>query len=117
MKKAIFLLTILFFSVTANSQDVSCDDLYNYVIDHSSYPSTINCFNSSWLIKVQNYDLDGKVFVVAYIKKNEYDLSGKRYIFCDVSSYAWSNFQSEGTYGSWGDAFHKYIMDYNCNCN
>ena len=45
-----------------------------------------------------------------------YDFRGKPYIFCGISSYTWTKFTSDGTYNSWGKAFHKYIMDNKCNC-
>ncbi len=73
--------------------------------------------DSSWLVKVEYYqvDYDGGL-VIAYIKKNDYDFKGKPYIFCGISSQRWSAFKTEGLYGSYGEAFHKYIMDYTCDC-
>jgi len=104
------------FSVGVFSQEVSCNELLNYVKSKDSYPQTVNCYNSSLLAKVKRYEVDGVGIVVAYIKENEYDYRGKPYIFCGISSYTWINFTSDGTYNSWGKAFHKYIMDNKCNC-
>lgn len=114
----ITLLTIICFAIfnVVQAQEVSCGELYNYVIDNYRYPSTVNCFGSELLVKVQRYDVDGTGFVVAYIKQTEYDFRGKPYIFCGISSYNWSMFRSGGFGGSWGESFHKYIMDYKCNC-
>jgi hypothetical protein len=116
MKKLILITTIIF-SLSTFSQEVSCNALMDYVEKNDSYPQTVNCFNSSLLVKVKRYEVGGATVVVAYIKKNEYDFRGKPYIFCGISSYTWTKFTSDGTYNSWGKAFHKYIMDNKCNCS
>ena len=116
MKKLILTILIAISCSFSNAQDISCADLFDYVTSQSRYPSTVNCFNSEWLVKVQRYELEGTGFVVAYIKQNDYDYRGKPYIFCGISSYNWSMFRSSGMTGSWGEAFHQYIRDYTCNC-
>ena len=115
MKKTLLNL-FLMLSLTSFSQEVRCNDLLDYVKSEDSYPQTVSCFNSSMLVKVERYEADGVGVVVAYIKENDYDFSGKPNIFCGISSYAWTNFTSDGVYDSWGKAFHKYIMDNKCNC-
>lgn len=42
----------------------------------------------------------------------------KRIFFCGIPIMNWSNFRFGG-YGdskSYGERFHKYIIDYKCNC-
>ena len=109
----IFLLGIS----TTKAQSVSCSELYSYVKNEGGYPSSQSCMGSSFLAKVERYEVDGNGVVVAWIKSNDYDFTGKPYIYCGISSYTWSNFTSAGIMGSWGKAFHQYIKGNNCNCN
>ena len=99
-----------------SNKDISCDELYSYVVSESGYPTKVSCNGSSMLLKVEKYSAVGVNFIVAYFKKSDYDYKGVPYIFCGVPSPNWSNFKSSGISGSWGEAFHEYIMDYTCNC-
>lgn len=121
MKKLFILILFLFFfkGVTI-AQPVSCQDLLEFVVENgykkASIPSYI--LNSSWLFKVTAYSYDNKTFVVAEIKRNEYSMQTDTYIFCGIPNYNWQNFQM-GSYNdskSYGERFHKYIMDYTCDC-
>lgn len=117
VKILVAILVLLFvFSNTTKAQDVSCSELVTYVKKEGGYPSSQSCFGSSWLVKVDRYEIDGNGVVIAYIKSNEFDFSGKPYIYCGISYSTWSSFTSEGMMGSWGKAFHKYIKGNNCSC-
>ena len=110
------LVLFFVFSNTTKAQDVSCSELVTYVKKEGGYPSSQSCFGSSFLAKVERYEVDGNGLVIAWIKKNEYDFTGKPYIYCGISSTTWSYFTSAGMMGSWGKAFHQYIKGNNCNC-
>ena len=121
MKKLI--LIIMFYVASANlySQEVSCNDLLNFIVAKGYLKSTISNYilDSSWLYKVTAYEYQYKTYVVAEIKKNEYSYQTSTYIFCGIPNMNWSSFQY-GSYGdsnSYGERFHKYIIDYKCNCN
>lgn len=108
--------------VPAFSQNVSCTQLLDYVEANGRYKgsvSSLSLYDSSWLNEVKAYAIDGNLAVVAKIKKNQYDLNGKKYVFCGIPSSNWDAFYY-GTYDyglSYGERFHKYIMDYVCDCN
>lgn len=115
MKYLIFVACLLGL-LTTKAQDISCQELFEIVTTDYDSKSTTMAYGSSMLAKVEYYKLEGTGFVVAYIKDNSYDYSGTPYIFCGISSQRWNNFTTEGIYSSYGKAFHKYIMDYTCNC-
>ena len=118
MKKIFVLLFILFWGCSKTySQSISCNELYDIVINNYDDKQSVSCIGSNMLVRVDYYTLNDNSFVVAYIKSFEYDFRGKPYIFCGLSSITWSYFKLEAVYGgSWGQSFNKYIMDYNCNC-
>ena len=118
-KRAILtaLVLLFVFSHATKAQTPTCSELYSYVKQNGGYPSARSCFGSSFLAKVERYEVNGDGVVVAWIKSNEYDFNGKPYMYCGISSSTWSYFTSAGTMGSWGKAFHKYIKGNNCNCN
>ncbi|EDM44950.1 hypothetical protein SCB49_02479 [unidentified eubacterium SCB49] len=123
MKKqlTIFTIILLCFIVKTNGQSVSCQELHDFIVEEGYQSSTVSSYtmNSSWLKKVTKYTYNYKNFVVAEIKKNEYSYQTNTYVFCGISDYNWSQFKYGG-YGesdSYGERFHKYIFDYQCNCN
>lgn len=117
VKLIITTFVLLFvFSNTIKAQDISCSELVTYV-KSKAYPTSQSCLGSSFLVKVDRYEVDGNGLVIAYIKNNQYDLTGKPYIYCGISYSTWNSFTSAGIMGSWGKAFHKYIKGNNCNCN
>ncbi|QEC68737.1 hypothetical protein FRZ67_16020 [Panacibacter ginsenosidivorans] len=121
MKKIILTLSILFFTTKVFSQTSSCDEVLDFITTNGYYKASLASYtlNSSWLYKVTAYTYEYKTYVIAEIKKDEYAITTKKYIFCDIPSSNWINFQI-GAYGdsnSYGERFHKYIMDYKCDCN
>lgn len=114
MKKLI-ICAAMFFAVCFQAQ--TCSELVQYAKSEDPYPDRVAPYGSSMLAKAEFYEVDGGGLVIAYIKQNDYDFSGKPYIFCGISSQRWAKFKSEGMYsGSYGKAFHAYIMDYTCDC-
>jgi hypothetical protein len=118
--KKFFLTLLMLISFNSYAQEVSCDDLLDFIKAKGSYVSGLSNYimNSSWLYEVTAYRYDSKYFVVAKIKENEYSYTTKSYIFCGIPYMNWSNFYYGG-YGdskSYGERFHKYIIDYTCNC-
>ncbi len=122
MKQIILLFTVsLALSINSQAQTVSCDDLLEFIEDKGYLQGTVSNYtmNSSWLYKVTAYNYEYEVYVVAEIKKSEFSSQTTTYIFCGIPSRNWSNFKNGG-YGdseSYGDRFHKYIMDYQCACD
>lgn len=115
MKKLITIVC-LSFSFFGFSQTMSCSQLVEFAKSQDKYPNSVTTFGSSMLVKVEYYKVSGGGLVIAYIKKNDFDYSGSPYIFCGISSSRWSQFTAAGPYG-WGEAFHKYIRNYTCDCN
>ncbi|MDX1774675.1 hypothetical protein DFR65_10762 [Oceanihabitans sediminis] len=111
---------ILLHSFFSFSQDVSCDDLLSFITTKAYSKGTLSSYtlDSDWLQEVKAYSYDYKTYVIAKIKKNEYSYQTNTYIFCGIPSTNWSNFQY-GSYGdskSYGERFHKYIINYKCHC-
>lgn len=118
MKKilVISILGLIFNIGNSYAQNVSCNELYEIVINNHDYSTSVSCYGSSFLVKATYYECENVGFVIAYVKQNDYDYRGKPYIFCGVSLMDWSNFKASGMYGSWGKAFYKYIKPHTCNC-
>jgi hypothetical protein len=121
MKKILIIVVLTITSLSTYSQTVKCNDLLNLVVENGYKKATLQSYqlSSSWLYKVTAYSNDYKIYVVAEIKENEYSYKTSTYIFCGIPSMNWQNFQYGG-YGdpsSYGERFHKYIIDYQCNCN
>ena len=123
MKQSLkYFIGILFLCLSINSysQEVSCNDLLSFIKENGYSKGSLSSYtlDSEWLYEVKAYSYDYKIYVVAKIKTSEYSYSTNTYIFCGIPSYNWSNFQFGG-YGdsnSYGERFHKYIIDYKCNC-
>lgn len=120
MKKTILFLSFFCCIYLSNAQEITCDDLLDFVKTEGykeSSVSSIALIDSSWLNGVEAYSYDGNLFVVAKIKKDEYSYYSKEYIFCGVPEENWRKFKSlfdiDKTYG---ERFHEYIIDYQCNC-
>jgi hypothetical protein len=74
---------------------------------------------SSWLYKVDGYEYEGIIFVIAQVKrKNSLLKELDTYIFCGISKDDWESFKDRFPYTilSIGEKFKKYIYDYKCNC-
>ena len=99
---------------------ISCNDLLETVEEHGYDEGSLSRFSmgSQWLQIVTAYEYDGSIYVVATIKDNQYSYDARTYIWCDVPSMNWYSFKN-GRYGdsdSYGERFHKYIIDYKCDC-
>lgn len=117
------LFFLLFFCcfLTTYSQNVSCEELIDYVRKDGYKKGTVSStqlINSSWLKEVEAFEINNAIVVIAEIKKDEWGFSSKEYVFCGIPSSNWSAFYY-GTYETgktYGERFHKYIIDYVCNC-
>ncbi|MEO9484699.1 MAG: hypothetical protein ABJG47_14670 [Ekhidna sp.] len=103
-----------------SSSLVTCNDLLDFIKEEGYVKATMSSYvlDSKWLYKVTAYSYDYDIYVVAEIKKNEYSYQTNTYIFCDVPDSNWRNFRYGG-YGdsdSYGERFHKYIMNNKCEC-
>jgi hypothetical protein len=107
--------------VPTTSQSTSCNELI-YSVEHKlrkvASVSHLSLLDSSWLLSVDGYDYDGDVIVIATIK-SESSVLGKKYIFCNVPKDNWNYFYNpiSTTSMSYGERFHKSIVDYKCDCN
>lgn len=116
MKKSLFVLSFFFLLLNnVSSQDLTCKEVIEILQSIESYPDRVYCYSSSWLQKVEYYDVKGDGYVIAYIKPNEYSYTYKPYVFCGISNQRWRAFKMN-SYNSCGEAFNQYIMDYQCNC-
>jgi hypothetical protein len=128
MKKYFLLLLVLCcLPVISFSQSVSCEDLIDYVKEEGHSEGEVSSFTlalamdkgSSWLKEVKGYSLENNYIVIAEIKKDEFGFSTAKYIFCGIPSSNWRNFKNglSDLGMSYGEKFHKYIIDYKCKCN
>lgn len=117
------LIGALLLCVSLNTfpQGVACEDLVRFVKKEGRNIGSVSSYellSSSWLKEVTCYNIDGKLVVIAHIKTNDYSLYGKDYVFCGISKTYWDAFYY-GLYDigkTHGERFHKYIMDYKCDC-
>lgn len=119
--KHIFILFLLMNVGNIVAQDVSCEDLTAFVIDKGYLKASLANYtlNSEWLYEVKAYTYEYIIYVVAKIKPNQYSYQTKTYVFCGIPSQNWTKFQYGG-YGestSYGERFHKFIIDYVCDCS
>lgn len=94
-------------------QDVKCNELINIIKTEGDFQNRVNNYNlteSSWLEEVESYSYKNKLFILAQLNK-------KKYIFCRVPSSNWKKFKSTITDSSYGEKFHKYIMNFKCECS
>ncbi|MFH7015478.1 hypothetical protein [Flavobacterium sp. FlaQc-47] len=120
MRKIVMSIMFFLFSTNSYCQEVSCTDLLNFIIQNGYLKSTVGSYtlDSSWLYKVTAYEYEYKTYVIAEIKKSEYSYQTSTYIFCGIPNMNWSNFQYGGysDSNSYGERFHKYIINYKCIC-
>lgn len=121
MKKILLILLLSITSLNSFSQTVKCNDLHVFIVENGYKKATLQSYilSSSWLYKVTAYSYDYKIYILAEIKENEYSYKTNTYIFCGIPNMNWQNFQYGGydDPNSYGERFHKYIIDYQCNCN
>jgi len=120
MKPKTLIFFIFFIPFFLKAQNYSCDEVMKFIRSNGYKKGSVSTFallNSSWLKEVNAYTYENEIYVIAKIKTSEYSFSGKEYIFCGVPSSNWNSFSglsfSDETYG---EKFHKYIIDYTCNC-
>ena len=120
--KQLLIILFLFFSFSGTkAQSVDCDDLTEFIEDEGYPNGSLNSImlQSSWLYKVTGYSYDYKIYVVAEIKENEYSYRTTKYIFCGIPARYWNAFRypSYGDTETYGQRFHRYIIDYKCDCD
>lgn len=102
-------------------QTMRCGDLLDFVVRNGHYKgevSSLALINSTWLKSVTAYRYKNSIFVVAAISTDKYRFSSKKYIFCGIPTRNWESF-ADGLVDfdlSYGEKFHKYIMEYKCDC-
>ena len=114
----IFISCFIFISLTF-AQDIKCDDLINYIEKEGRYIESVNAIQlltSTWLKEVIAYSIENTIVVIAKIQQNQF--STKKYIFCGIPKSNWNNFYVgiNDMSKTYGERFHKYIIDYQCNC-
>lgn len=122
LQLVLLIATAFYSTLSIQAQNTtSCNELINYVRANGTKKGEIKeseIYNSSWLKKVEGYSIDGNMVVVAKISSKGNNISSKEYIFCGIPSLNWDFFYG-GRYQvglSLGEKFHKYIFDYQCNC-
>lgn len=117
--KLLILFVILLFQFSLHSQSMECEELMEYVKDEGFKKGSLNNVDmksSSWLEEVTAYEVEDIIVVIASIRKDEWGVNREDYIFCDIPSSNWDSFYYN-LHESFGELFHKNIMDYRCNCN
>lgn len=96
----------------------SCDELIVFLKSNGEIIKKLSSYHltSSWLNRVTGYIYEGNIYAIAEIKDSEWPYKIKSYIFCNISESNWSNFDNIYINGSYGERFHKFIFDYQCNC-
>ncbi len=116
-------LTITFGLSGFSQSSISCDDLADGVVKEGKKIggySTLQLLNSDWLYKVDGYEYEEIIFVIAEVKrKNSLLQQTDKYIFCGIPKKYWDNFSSllSDLPMTVGEKFHKYIYNYKCNCD
>lgn len=118
----LFIVTSIMSLTTVKGQDVTCQELLSFVLRNGYYKGEVSSYaliSSSWLKSVKAYEYKNSVFVVAEIKKDEFSYQARTYLFCGIPKRNWDNFESSFIESrlSYGEKFHKYIIDYQCDCN
>lgn len=123
MKNIYIIISILSFSISySQAQDITCSELLEFVQENGykkGEVSALSLFDTSWLKSVEAYQCKNTIFVVAEMVTDSYGIATKKYIYCGIPLRNWENF-SNGLSDfdlSYGEKFHKYIIDYKCNCN
>lgn len=116
LMRNLILVLLIAMSSFAKAQSVSCQEVFSFILENGYKANSISLtYSSTMLTKVERYTYDGVNYVVGYIRENEYTSRSNPYLFCGISSYDWGSFQYNYM-NSAGEAFHKYIMPYKCNC-
>ena len=114
-----FILSWVLLMNNINIPQTTCEELIRYTKSEGSRFGSVGALslmNSEWLKNVEAYKVDDVLVVIAAIK-TESSYFSKDYIFCNVPEYNWHLFSSYFGTESYGERFHKYIMDYQCSCN
>jgi hypothetical protein len=116
MKNILLINFWLIFPIAISAQSISCQELYEGILDNASKTGSVSCYGSDALVKAEYYTYDNEGYVIIYFKNSTFDTQGSPYVFCGISSYKWSSFKASGISG-WGEAYHEYIKNYRCNCS
>lgn len=114
-----FILTFLLSISTISNPYSTCEELIQYTKNEGTHYGSIGpiaLMNSEWLRAVEAYKVENSIVVIASIRKDGSYFS-KDYIFCAVPESNWRSFSSIYGNDSYGERFHEYIMNYQCNCN
>lgn len=122
LQKKIFLLLTFSFLLNFNafSQTYSCGEIADLVEREGFKWGSLDSYKlkSSWLRSAVCYKYDGILFVIAEMKDDDLSNSYRRYIFCGIPEDNWLRFENaifDPGYTR-GQLFHRYIIDYGCNC-
>jgi len=113
MKKFLLLGLFLFWILQSDAQ-ITCSDLTSFVKTKCKKTSSYCCFDSSFLTNVDFYEVqdDYQTRFFALVTIDHYN----EYVYCIPSSVK-SDFSLYAYTDQAGEAFHKYIKPYKCNCN
>ncbi len=113
--KIIYICILIFLNLTFNESN-SCDNLMSEVKRYGTLKDSRTPYNSSAISKAEYYTHNNEGFAIIFFKKDGNSFVSTPYIYCNVSSQRWKVFVDDGSNGSWGESFNKYIKSYKCNC-
>ena len=110
-----------YYSNLESTNKIHCEDLIAYATVNGKKigsVSSLSLINSSWLKEVEAYNFEDNILVVATIKTETWQLQGKKYIFCGIPKENWEVFYNSyyDIGKTYGEKFHKYIIEYECDC-
>lgn len=128
----LFFVLLLFSSFCYSQEQIACEDAIKKIEDNGNLTDTLkdvqiildavykSVSGDIWLKEVKCYEINNTNFVVAEIYSDNLKLFTKKYLFCGIPKENWEHFYNETVLSSnkesYGKKFHKYIIDFKCNC-
>ncbi len=124
-----YLTSVLIFFLLLGShhltgQEINCEELLEYVEEHGDFYDRVDITDllleddSGWIKQVTSYEIDDVIVVIAEFNRDKYGIKTDKYVYCGIPDENWRAFANKFNKPkiSYGKKFHKYIINYKCNC-